>query len=262
MAKINAKTTGGGGIETVGDASGVLELQTAGTTAVTIDASQNVGIGTASPATKLHLYGATATALVERTVSDSAGYRAKTTLGDFTWGVGIATAANCWNVYDGTAATERMRINSVGEVTIGTADGGYKFHVRQDSGGIAYFRNAGGTGVLLTAGNSSWSSASDERIKDIIEPITNASEKVATLRAVIGKYKTDDDLTRRSFLIAQDVQKILPEAVTIQDDENKTLWLQYTETIPLLVAAIQEQQAIITDLKARIEVLENSNGID
>ena len=43
---INAKTTGVGGIEASGDASGVLALQTGGTTAVTIDASQNVGIGT------------------------------------------------------------------------------------------------------------------------------------------------------------------------------------------------------------------------
>jgi hypothetical protein len=37
------------------DTSGVLALQTAGTTAVTVDASQNVGIGTASPADKLHV---------------------------------------------------------------------------------------------------------------------------------------------------------------------------------------------------------------
>ena len=39
---INAKTTGVGGIDASGDASGVLALQTGGTTALTIDASQNV----------------------------------------------------------------------------------------------------------------------------------------------------------------------------------------------------------------------------
>lgn len=43
---INAKSTGVGGIDASGDASGVLALQTGGTDAVTIDASQNVGIGT------------------------------------------------------------------------------------------------------------------------------------------------------------------------------------------------------------------------
>ena len=57
---INASTTAG--IVTTADTSGVLALQTAGTTAVTVDASQNVGIGTASPTAKLEVIGsATAT---------------------------------------------------------------------------------------------------------------------------------------------------------------------------------------------------------
>jgi hypothetical protein len=44
---INASTSAG--LVQTADTSGVLALQTAGTTAVTVDASQNVGIGTASP---------------------------------------------------------------------------------------------------------------------------------------------------------------------------------------------------------------------
>jgi hypothetical protein len=51
---INAATSGG--LVTSADTSGILQLQTASTTAVTVDASQNVGIGTASPAYKLDLY--------------------------------------------------------------------------------------------------------------------------------------------------------------------------------------------------------------
>ena len=54
---INASTASGGGIVTAADASGILQLQTGGTTAVTIDASQNVGIGTSSPAGKLDVAG-------------------------------------------------------------------------------------------------------------------------------------------------------------------------------------------------------------
>jgi hypothetical protein len=45
---INASNSGFGGIVSTGDSSGVLQLQTAATTAVTIDTSQNVGIGTSS----------------------------------------------------------------------------------------------------------------------------------------------------------------------------------------------------------------------
>jgi hypothetical protein len=50
---INASTSSG--LVSTADTSGVLQLQTAGTTAVTVDASQNVGIGTSSPATKLDI---------------------------------------------------------------------------------------------------------------------------------------------------------------------------------------------------------------
>ena len=111
-------------------------------------------------------------------------------------------------------------------------------------------------GVKIAAGATSWSSISDERLKDIIEPITNAAEKVSTLRAVIGNYKTDPKKTRRPFLIAQDIQAVLPEAV--DDTDENELSLRYTETIPLLVAAIQEQQAIIESLTTRLETLENA----
>ena len=53
---IAAGTTSGTAIAIAGDTSGVLQLQTNGTTAaVTINTSQNVGIGTASPASKLHV---------------------------------------------------------------------------------------------------------------------------------------------------------------------------------------------------------------
>ena len=54
---INALSSGTGGIITAGDASGILQLQTANTAAVTIDGSQNVGIGTASPDLKLSVAG-------------------------------------------------------------------------------------------------------------------------------------------------------------------------------------------------------------
>ena len=128
-----------------------------------------------------------------------------------------------------------------------------------------------GFGVVLTPSATSWASASDERLKDIIEPIENAIEKIVTLRTVIGKYKTDKIGVRRPFLIAQDVQKVLPEAVTnvfIQeavDPENPSnvlnttecLHLSYTDMIPLLIACIKEQQILITSLTTRIAILED-----
>jgi hypothetical protein len=131
---------------------------------------------------------------------------------------------------------------------------GAEYYIRPVTWTGTAFAEQASAGVYLTDNATSWSSASDERLKDIIEPITDAASKVSSLRAVIGKYKTDEEGTRRSFLIAQDVQKALPEAVNKQKDE--TLGIQYTDVIPLLVAAIQEQQVLIEQLTTRLNALE------
>jgi hypothetical protein len=130
-----------------------------------------------------------------------------------------------------------------------TINGSYKTQLYYDTSNSRFYVQNNSAGVYLAANGTSWTSASDERLKDIIEPITNAATKVSGLRAVIGKYKTDEEGTRRAFLIAQDVQAVLPEAVSVDTDEQKTLAVAYTEVIPLLVAAIKELKAEIDLLK-------------
>jgi hypothetical protein len=138
------------------------------------------------------------------------------------------------------------------EVNIGFTGGGDTNFYIGTSG-----TTVGATGVYLTNGGSSWNAVSDERMKTIVNPIDNAAEKVASLRAVIGYYNNDDTKTPHPFLFAQDVEKVLPEAVNVQDQETGILGMSYTDTIPLLVAAIKEQQELITSLTARIEALES-----
>jgi hypothetical protein len=104
-------------------------------------------------------------------------------------------------------------------------------------------------GVYLANGGTSWLSLSDERFKDIIEPISNAVAKVGSLRSVIGKFKSEAEGTRRSFLLAQDVQAVLPEAVDATKPEQ--LGLSYPDVIPLLVAAIKELTARVQTLEAK-----------
>jgi hypothetical protein len=135
---------------------------------------------------------------------------------------------------------------------------GYTNFVGTDAGGRLqmYCSNVGTGGVYLGNGGTSWNSASDERIKDIIEPIENGLTKVASLRAVIGKYKTDEEGTRRSFLIAQDVETVLPEAINYSNPDE--LGLSYTDVIPLLVASIKELKTINDSLIARLMALENT----
>jgi hypothetical protein len=167
----------------------------------------------------------------------------------------------------GTNQLERMRITSGGDVvkkgtiadlTLGLS-GAEIFFSRNNAN---YIVANGGTscdiriisntnGVVLSAGGTSWGSLSDENSKDIIEPIENACYKLSQVRTVIGKYKTDDEDKRRLFLIAQDIEKVYPEAVFKIKNENKeeSLGLNYQDLIPVLVKAIQEQQIQINKLK-------------
>jgi DUF2075 family protein len=117
-------------------------------------------------------------------------------------------------------------------------------------------------GVVLSAGGTSWGTFSDERRKTDLVEITDGLNKVSTLRAVTGRYNYDDANVRRSMLIAQDVQAVLPEAVgamtASMEDPTEYLTLNYTETIPLLVSALKDAKQLIEALTARITALENA----
>jgi hypothetical protein len=101
-----------------------------------------------------------------------------------------------------------------------------------------------GTGVSLSQGSGSWSSESDERLKENIVELDNVLENINNLRAVKYNYKNGND-TKIGF-IAQDWQKDFSEVI----EEGEHLSMKYTETIPVLLKAIQE-------LKAEIEILKN-----
>ena len=116
------------------------------------------------------------------------------------------------------------------------------------SGGAYLLYNESGVGVYLASGGTSWSSSSDETVKENLVPIADALTKVSTLRTVIGNYTKDSEKVKHPFLIAQDVQAVLPEAVN--ETSEGTLGLQYTDVIPLLVAAIKELKAEFDAYKA------------
>jgi hypothetical protein len=115
--------------------------------------------------------------------------------------------------------------------------------------------NQSNLGVNLINGSTSWTASSDERVKTDLIPIENGLEKVGSLRAFTGRYKKDEVGVSRSFLIAQDVLKVLPEAVDEGKDEDKTLGLRYTEVIPLLVSALHDAKSRIETLEAEVAAL-------
>ena len=134
---LNASTAGAGGFIATGDNSGSLALQTAGTTAVTIDTSQNVGIGTASPSAKLQVESSSVADLAEilkstdatngrsviyiASVKNSAGTQSNVSME-----AQSVSGANSDLVFrtsgsNVTVGSERMRIDSAGSVAIGSA---------------------------------------------------------------------------------------------------------------------------------------------
>jgi hypothetical protein len=123
--------------------------------------------------------------------------------------------------------------------------------------------NQGGTGQYMLNGSTTWAANSDEQLKNIRENLTDAVAKVNQIRCIKYTWKNDDDHAfalgedasdSKVFVgvIAQDVQKVLPEAAHIAP--NGYLGVQYQDLTPLALAAIQEQSKTITDLSSKLEM--------
>ena len=98
-----------------------------------------------------------------------------------------------------------------------------------------------------TASALQFTATSDLAKKENLEVVEDALNKVQSLTGYT--YDIKENGSRKAGLIAQDVEKVLPEAVN-GDEGDKTL--DYSATIALLVNAIKEQQAQIKELKEKI----------
>ncbi len=109
------------------------------------------------------------------------------------------------------------------------------------------------TGAITATGDITAFFTSDARLKDNLQPITDALSKVKTLDGVTFNWNNlaeDKDLdVREAGVIAQQVQNILPEVVTQRD--NGYLAVRYEKLVPLLIEAIKE-------LNAKVEQLEKN----
>ena len=104
--------------------------------------------------------------------------------------------------------------------------------------------------------------ASDIRLKTNIEYIENAVDRVMKLSGFTYNFNEKgselgfDSSVRYSGVSAQEVQEVLPEAVSPAPISNKYLTVQYDKLVPLLIEAIKEQQETIANLQNRLETLE------
>ena len=192
----------------------------------------------------------------------------------------------------GGTATQRMRITSDGTIGTGSiaanninntiaftstgngthADHFYSHGPHFTSDDPAYYViNHASVGVYLPYGNNSWSAHSDERIKENITPLENVLSNIENLRCV--KYNLKGQSETKIGFIAQDWEANFGEVVdensrqVIENDgtvamdsdsesTTKAKGMSYTETIPVLLKAIQEQQEEIKTLKTKVAALE------
>lgn len=102
---------------------------------------------------------------------------------------------------------------------------------------------------LLTS--TDYNSSSDKRLKKNIKTYANALQAVTNLRGVSFDWKETG--SKSVGLIAQEVEKVIPEVVTTDEAGHKGI--RYTNLIGVLVEAIKEQQEQINTLKQQIEKL-------
>lgn len=95
---------------------------------------------------------------------------------------------------------------------------------------------------------------SDYRIKDNIALLQYGLAEALQLDAKIYTYKSDEAAEKRMGFMAQDVQTIMPELVSI-DKSDQHLKLKYMDLMAVLVNAIKEQQKIIEANQRQIEML-------
>lgn len=139
---------------------------------------------------------------------------------------------------------------------------GYNLLAAYYGGGAAYAFRVRGDGVLF-AQNTTVQSASDARFKENITNSTEGLNVVNALRPVRFDIKEGHGVTAKSNqlgFIAQEVKAVFPDAVDVwkesDDPENPYLSLGTTTMIPVLVKAIQEQQALIEQMSTRLAALE------
>lgn len=284
----------------------------ASATAMTLDASGNVGIGTTSPQRELHL----ASSQVDIRLEDNSG---TSNYGEITYTDGRMTlsadkgdAVNTSTMEFQVDNIEAMRIDAAGKLLVGTttALSSERFGV-DSSTEAAQFRNsasgngtvsakathpsyadwvytattdrAGGTscgffrgianssiniyiynnGNIVNA-NNSYGAISDVKLK---ENVTDATPKLEQLNQVrVVNYNLIGQEQKQIGVIAQELEQVFPNMVeeTVDRDEDgndlgtTTKSVKYSVFVPMLIKAMQEQQAKIDDLETRITALEGN----
>ena len=297
MSSISAGTTSTTTLVHSGDTTGSLVFKTndtgsGGTTAVTIDTSQNVGIGTTTPTNLVSLncpVSSTKGLSIDFLGNAVAAMTANANTGE----VRTGAVRSGWFPTIYSNGSEAMRIDSSGNLLVASTSNPYNargYFVGNSTYGAlalsapgsgAYYpawfndsdatstsqqlvhftRNGTVVGYITTTNTAtSYSSASDYRLKKDVQPMTNALEKVTQLKPVTYKWKSDGSLGEG--FIAHELAEVCPIAVhgekdAVDKDGNPDYQgIDTSFLVATLTAALQEAHGLIKDLQTRVAILE------
>ena len=298
MSSISSGTTLTTALVQTADTSGVLQLQTNGTTtAVTIDTSQNVGVGVTPSAwwssSKGFQFGATG--VIEGRVGGEVAQfgsnwfiNSSATYSYITTGPSTRYASNSgqhtwYNAPSGTAGnaitfTQAMTLDTSGNLLVGTTSSLGKVTIYTASGTGLYFDNAAATGGFVTfrynssvcgsittggGGTTTYATSSDYRLKEITGPLTGAKDFIMALQPKQGTWKVNGD--KFAGFLAHEFADVSPSSVVGEkdavDEEGNPVYQGIqagsAEVIANMVSLLQEQQAMITTLQTQVTALQS-----
>ena len=234
-----------------------------------ISGNGNVGIGTNSPLnitnfTSLQVNGVNSGLIM---VSNNANIRGHLYVNS--GGVQIGSTSNDLVSFN-TNDSEKMRITSGGIVCVkrtSAPSSAYSMAIQETimmavsvngNNMVNFFNQGDGYVASIVVNNSTviYGVGSDYRLKEDYKDF-NGLEKLSAIKVYDFKYKIDG--YRMEGVIAHELQEVVPYAVTgVKDEKNndgtdKIQNVDYSKIVPILVKAIQEQQAQIEELKAKIK---------
>ena len=302
MTTISAGTTSTTAYVATPDTTGTLVLKTGASnaTALTLDASGNLALGTTSFANQARLQiagGRSYFGSNDSVYAVHVAYNNTRVQAGQGYYIGATDSATPSLVFSNNDGTERARIDSSGNLLVGTTSRSSTERLKVDNtdtlvawfqqstntsgyNGItvglgqngnntstSFFRgNTNNVGNWYLYGNGTTSFSSDERLKKNIETTRDGYiDDVMKLRVVKYNWKKDEDGTPKELgLIAQEVEQVF--AGLVQDDVNPvseddaTVYKQVKQSVLpfILLKAIQEQQALITQLQADVAALKGA----
>jgi hypothetical protein len=252
-----------------------------------LDASGNLGLGTASPANKLDVYSGSFNSAVAHFTGASAGrglllstFARGSNDDSIDYDVPFAGGAQTWSI----AGAEKLRLDQSGNLLVGCtsamggggSDGINGFSAQGSGGGrfvaiqnttdsnMYIAKNSGYTnsnfilfyaagtpvgGIVTNGTTTAYNTSSDQRLKENIADADDAGSKIDAIQ--VRKFDWKADGSHQDYgMVAQELIEVAPEAVSAPEDPEEMMGVDYSKLVPMMLKEIQS-------LRARIAALES-----